>query len=308
MAIKIMGTPAQWGVDFLSNPHLPPWEHVLDEIKQAGYKGLELGIYGYLPLDSKIISEALEKRSLYVVAATIFDDLISESYFNIIKRQAHDLCGILSKLPIPPSEPGQHFPAPYLVIIDWGHDSRDYGAGHPDTTPRLHKDDWNKLIEHIKCVAKIANEYGIRPVIHNHAGSYIEFEDELSRLLQDIGPEIAGICVDTGHLAYAGINPSEWLRENKERVDYIHFKDIDPVMHKKVLNERIRFFDGCARGVMCPIGQGSVDYSDIYKTLQEINYNGYVTIEQERDPKNADGSLDDAKRSLSYLREAGFVC
>ena len=43
-----------------------------------------------------------------------------------------------------------------------------------------------------------------------------------------------------------------------DRLDYIHFKDIDPGVHRQVMKERIRFFDACARGVMCPIGKGVV--------------------------------------------------
>lgn len=36
---------------------------------------------------------------------------------------------------------------------------------------------------------------------------------------------------------------------------------------------------------MCPIGQGIIDYNSIRRLLKEINYHGYITIEQERDQK-----------------------
>ncbi|MCP8688409.1 hypothetical protein [Marinobacterium sedimentorum] len=56
MSIKISSAPCCWGVDDPRNPYLPPWEKVLDEAAAAGYKGLELGPYGYLPLDIETVS------------------------------------------------------------------------------------------------------------------------------------------------------------------------------------------------------------------------------------------------------------
>ena len=33
--------------------------------------------------------------------------------------------------------PASGFAAPYLTVMDWGHDERDYAAGHSDRAPRL---------------------------------------------------------------------------------------------------------------------------------------------------------------------------
>ena len=40
--------------------------------------------------------------------------------------------------------------------------------------------------------------------------------------------------------------------------------------------------------------------------LEEIGYNGYITIEQERDPRNSDTSLRDVKASVNYLKRVGY--
>jgi creatinase len=39
---------------------------------------------------------------------------------------------------------------------------------------------------------------------------------------------------------------------------------------------------------MCPIGRGSIDYAGIRALLTELGYGGYITVEQERDPRNAE--------------------
>lgn len=102
------------------------------------------------------------------------------------------------------------------------------------------------------------------------------------------------------------MDPVEWIRKYANRIDYLHFKDIDQDLYERVMNQRIRFFEACAKGVMCPIGQGIIDYQSIHELLKEIDYHGYITIEQERDPRNSDTSLRDVKRSVDYLYSVGY--
>jgi inosose dehydratase len=306
LSIKISGAPCCWGVDDPKNPYLPPWERVLNEASQAGYKGIELGPYGYIPMDIERVKAELAKNDLTIIAGTIFDDLVSESNLENLLQQVDDICSLITKLPPSPKEKDQKFPTPYLVIIDWGHDERDYNAGHPDRAPTLPEEDWNRMMRHIRALSERASKFGVRAVIHPHAGGYIEFEDEIKRLLKDIPYEIAGLCLDTGHLYYSKMDPVQWLKDNKDRLDYIHFKDIDLDVYDQVMGDHIRFFDACAKGVMCPIGQGIIDYNSIHSLLKEINYHGYITIEQERDPRNADTSLRDVKQSVDYLMSVGY--
>ncbi|MGG3570178.1 TIM barrel protein [Priestia megaterium] len=307
MSIKISGAPCCWGVDDPRNPYLPPWEKVLNEASQAGYKGIELGPYGYIPMNIERVQAELAKNDLTIIAGTIFDDLVSESNLENLLHQVDDICSLITKLPSTPQEKEQKFLTPYLVIIDWGHDERDYYAGHPEKAVRLSERDWDTMMGHIRVLAERAwKKYGVRSVIHPHAGGYIEFEDEIEKLLQDIPYEMAGLCLDTGHLYYSKMDSLEWLQKCSDRLDYIHFKDIDLNVYKQVMEERIRFFDACGKGVMCPIGQGVIDYNSIHKLLKEINYHGYITIEQERDPRNSDTSLHDVKQSVDYLKSVGY--
>ena len=102
------------------------------------------------------------------------------------------------------------------------------------------------------------------------------------------------------------MDPVTWLKEYKDRLDYVHFKDVNDKVYHEVLNEHIRFFDGCGKGSMCPIGTGSLDYPAIKRALEDIGYAGYITIEQECDPRNSDTSLRDVKASVDYLKSVGY--
>ena len=193
-----------------------------------------------------------------------------------------------------------------MTVMDWGHDERDYAAGHSDQAPRLTEKRWAAMMDHIRGICKKAAEYGVRPVIHPHAGGYIEFADEIEAVLRDIPYELAGLCLDTGHLYYSGMDPAKWLIKCASRLDYVHFKDVNEKIYREVLGMRIRFFEGCGKGAMCPIGKGTLDYPGIKEALQQIGYSGYITIEQERDPRNSDTSLRDVKESVMYLQSVGY--
>jgi inosose dehydratase len=307
LPITVTCAPCCWGVDDVKNPHLPPWERVLDEAAAAGFGGLELGPYGYMPLDVARVGDALDRHRLRIVAGTIFDDLVSPANRDNLLRQTDAICAFITALPSPRSHAGQRYPAPYLTVMDWGHDERDFAAGHSDSAPRLDADAWAGMVANIRAIAELARDrHGVRAVIHPHAGGYIEFADEIDCIASDIGRGTAGLCLDIGHLDYSGMDPVATIRAYSDRVDYIHFKDIDARVYADVMSRRVRFFEACAEGVMCPIGHGRIDYPAIHRLLGEIAYGGYITIEQERDPRNADGSLADLTASRDFLRQEGF--
>lgn len=113
----------------------------------------------------------------------------------------------------------------------------------------------------------------MRAVIHPHAGGSIEFADEIERLANDIPHDVAGLCLDTGHLYYAGMDPLDWLDRYYHRTDYLHFKDVDPQVYQRAIHEGIDFFTACAEGVMCPLGSGAIDYPAI-KTFLPAGVSG----------------------------------
>lgn len=260
-----------------------------------------------MPVQPDALKSALDGFQLTVVAGTLFDDLVSEENFPAMIALTHKICHNLSALYQKGEPVGQDKPAPYLVIIDFGDPERAATAGQSEKAPRLKDSDWQRMIRHITVLSEIAwKEYGVRPVIHPHAGGCIEFADELEKLVQDIPHTVAGLCLDTGHLYYAGMDPVAALDRYWDRIDYLHFKDVNEVVWRRAINEGLDFFTACAQGVMCPLGRGAIDYPQVHAFLRQRHYQGWITIEQERDPRDADTSLRDVTASLQYLHSVGF--
>jgi len=286
--MRLATGPVTWGVDFADAPSNPPWELVLDEIAASPVDALELGPVGYLPEDPRQLREALDSRSLLAVGSFIFDDLHDQArqrqVLAVAERASRAIAAAGGRV---------------LVIIDRPSPQRVATAGRGADAERLSTAGWEQLMETIAAVAEVARGHGLRGAVHPHAGGYLEFEDELERLLSETDFEL---CIDTGHLAYAGADPAAALRRAGDRVAHVHLKDIDALVLDQVRAERLDFWTAIERRIFCPLGAGIVDLDDVRRALEEIGYEGYVTIEQDRVPGSG-SPLEDLAASVAVLGE-----
>jgi inosose dehydratase len=151
-------------------------------------------------------------------------------------------------------------------------------------------------------VSDEASRWGLRAVLHPHAGTYIEFADEIDRALDDIPREAMGLCIDTGHLALARIDPAQAVKTYAGRIDHVHLKDLDAAVHRRVGEEGIDFWRAIDLGLFCPIGTGRVDFAAVLTALDAIGYAGVAILEQDRNPNSLTDPRNDLEHSLAHLR------
>jgi inosose dehydratase len=258
MTLRLATGPVSWGIDFAGTPGNAPWSQVLDGAAAAGFRGLELGPLGYLPRD---VGPELEARGLRLTAGFVFEPLHDDARLQVTSRVARATATTVAEL-------GGRF----LVIIDRVSPARDR-VGEAARAPRLDGRRREKLLRAVRTVADIARAEGLRPLLHPHAGSYLEFEDEFAPLIEEIG-----LCLDTGHFAYAGVDPVAAYRRWADRIPYIHLKDLDPQRRGG------GFWHAVGRGVFRPLGEGSVDIAALMAAMAERGFDGWAVIEQDRTP------------------------
>lgn len=297
MSYRIGNAPVSWGVENGDDPRNPPWETVLDETVAAGYAGTELGPLGYMPVDEGRLREALDQRGLTLTAAVLFQPFHDLRARSQVLDNARVTASLISSLG-----------ARHLVLIDRVSDARSATAGRAHEAQRLDGTGWADMVATITQICRMArDDFGLVTSIHAHAACYIEFEAELERLLADIAPDLLSLCVDTGHSLYAGFDPVALTRRHGDRVAYVHVKDLDPAVHRRVIADKIGFYDACAQSVFCPLGQGSVDFGAFRQALAEIGFDGWLTVEQDCDPQGGGNPLADARRSLDFLRASSLA-
>ena len=147
-------------------------------------------------------------------------------------------------------------------------DERGATAGRSSVATRLQGNDYEVLLTGVRQASAIAIKHGLTPVLHQHSGTYIEFEDEVEQMLDDTVDDGLQLCIDTGHFVYAGVDPVKFFADHRDRTSYLHFKDINPVVHQKVLSDGVAFFDAISLGVFCPVGQGMVDFAALAAELK----------------------------------------
>ena len=306
MICEFSSCPGSWGIEDSKNPDNTPWGIVLDQISKIGFNALELGPYGYLPSDPERLTEELNKRNLQIVAGTLYDDLVSEETFQRLLKKTHEICLVLSTVPAAAPLGQQKKAPPYFVLIDAVKPEREK-LPRAVKASGLSSDLWGQMVSHIREIAKISyDEYGVRSVIHHHAGGYIDYLDEIDMILQDISEDYVGLCFDTGHAYYAGLDPEQGIKRYRSRIEYVHFKDVDQSVYDVVIHETIGFYEACFKRLMCPIGEGALDYLAIKKALIDIDYDGWITLEQDRHPSDTSNVTDCITRSVKHLQVLGF--
>jgi inosose dehydratase len=145
------------------------------------------------------------------------------------------------------------------------------------------------MIGAMERVADVARSHALSPVFHPHAGSFVEFRGEIERLLDESS---LGLCIDTGHLAVAGVDPAELIDSHAGRVGHVHLKDVDPNVLHRVRAERLDYWTAVAEGLFCPIGCGLVDFPRVLDRLLQHDYTGCATLEQDRVAGTGDPQAD----------------
>jgi inosose dehydratase len=294
MHVRIANAPTSWGVEDARDPANPPWSQVLDEVAFAGYRGVELGPLGFLPEDPVRLRRELDARELELVAGFVFAPLHTGEGAAEALRAGRRTCELLAQA-------GAH----RFVIIQGFTPERERAAGRPGEAPALTDAGWETLTRAVHALARMAREeHGLLPCIHPHAGTYVEFEAEIERLLAATDPELVSVCIDTGHCAYAGVDPVALYRRHAERVTYFHFKDVRP---GRLAGRTLSFEEAVGQGVFVPLGEGAVDFAALRDALDEHGFEGWATVEQDRLPSDASSPARHADASLRHLRAVGLA-
>ncbi|WP_435310994.1 TIM barrel protein [Primorskyibacter sedentarius] len=296
MTIRIGNAPCSWGVEFASDPRNPTWQHVLKECAEAGYKGIELGPVGFMPEDPAVLGEGLSEHGLELIGGVVFrpyhdpnawDDVLDATHRTAKALRAHG--------------------AQHMVLIDSISPRRAPTAGRAGEAEQMDKAEWTAYRDRLAESARIGTEeYGLTVGIHAHAGGFLDFEPELERLLDEVDEKILKICFDTGHHSYAGFDPVAFMKRHIDRISYMHFKDIDPAVKAKVIENRTGFYDACGQGIFCNLGEGDVDFPAVRQVLLDAGFEGWCTVEQDCDPTLDPDTLGDARKNREYLESIGF--
>jgi len=298
--IRVANAPCSWGVlEFDRDAVTAPASQVLDEIASTGYSGTELGDWGFMPTDPALLRDEVSRRNLRLIAAFVPVALANPA--------SHD-AGIETAVRTARLLRAAQDHTPFIVLSDDNASvpNREARAGRITAADGLSDDAWATFAAGANRIAtEVRNATGLRTVFHPHCGGYVETAAEIAELMRRTDPDRLGLCLDTGHLVYAGANPLDVLDEHVTRVWHVHFKDCDPAVARDARERGLGYLAAVRSQLFCELGRGSVDFAAVAASLERTHYTGWIVVEQDVFPGYGTRA-DSARRSREYLRGIGL--
>jgi sugar phosphate isomerase/epimerase len=139
--------------------------------------------------------------------------------------------------------------------------------------------------EALPALEALVKEFDIKLAIHNHGPedklwpSPLDVWEAVQKLDQRIG-----ICVDVGHTAHCGVDPTQAIRTCSARLYDVHMKDLESK------GPRARPIE---------VGRGVLDIRGILRALRDVGFNGHVGLEHEKDMNDP---VPGVAESIGYIR------
>jgi inosose dehydratase len=296
---RIANAPCSWGVIEGIEGETAGYTRVIDEMQETGYIGTELGDWGFMPTDPDQLKGVLDQRGLALMGSWVSVWLHDRAQH---QRSGDDAVRTAKQL----ARVGGKEAVVVLGLDPYGDPLRTKISGRvrPEDGPT--EEMWATLYEGYNYVARrVMDEAGIRTVVHQHIGTWIETEAEARRLFDNTDPSVLGLCLDTGHWTFgAGGDPVAAVREFRDRVWHVHFKDAHPQVMADSRTHEWSGPESVGHGVFCELGQGAVDFPGMLAALREIDYRGWIVVEQDVLP-GMGHPRESARRNREYLRSIG---
>lgn len=298
--IQIANAPCSWGVlEFELEGKAAGFEQVLDEIKETGYAGTELGDWGFMPTDPALLRAELDKRQLSLLGAFV-------PVF--MKDKSKHAAGAEVAVRTAQLMKDAGFPNAFIILADENGSvpERTKNAGRVSPEMGLSEEEWKTFAEGANYVAaEVKAKTGLRTAFHHHCAGYVETPAEIEKLLSLTDPSLLGLVLDMGHYMFGGGNPLEALKKHGNRVWHVHFKDCHPEVAAKSKSEGMDYFQSVNAGVFCELGKGAVDFPAIVEELHNQKYDGWIVVEQDVLP-GMGNPKECADRNRKYIKTLGL--
>jgi len=255
MAESAIGAQTYTLRDFLKTP--ADIRSTMQKVRQLGYEAVQLSGLG--PIDSRELQTVMQGEGLKVAATHTSYERIAEEPQAVIDEHMLWGCRHVAIGGLPQS---------YRSAEGFGRFARDASTA-----------------------ARRLVEAGLTFSYHNHSFELERFGDDrktgLEILAEESDPEVFSFEIDTYWIQHGGGNPVSWLRQLRDRMCIVHFKDME--MHGM-------------EQLFAEVGEGNLEWPEILRACAEADIEWYL-IEQDRCQRDPFESL---RISLDNLRGMGL--
>jgi len=130
-------------------------------------------------------------------------------------------------------------------------------------------------------LGKEALERGLKLTLHHHYNQPVMYREDVEVFFEAAEEGAIGLTIDTAHFVKSGVNGvAGIIREFAHVIDNFHLKDI-------------------ADSKFCVLGSGTIEFGPIFKAIQETEYDGWISTDEE-----SGADLEQAmKVCLKFMKE-----
>lgn len=142
------------------------------------------------------------------------------------------------------------------------------------------------LLASLAEITEYAELKDIKVGIEYEPGLLIGCGRDLVQILERIGSPKLGANLDIGHAVVAGENPVAIIQQLGAKIFHIHLEDIADKQHYHLIP-----------------GDGEIDFNPILQALEEVSYQGFLTVELYTYPHMPHTA---AQNAINYLSSRSF--
>ena len=293
MSIKIGVSPIAWSNDDF--PELggdTTLEQCLKETNEIGFSGIEAG--GKFPKKSSELIPKLKKENLKLCSGWYGANLLKNSVkeeLSVMKEQL-DLF--------------KECDAPCIVFAEVSGSIQGEAKTPLSKRPILNKEEWKTFYYKINEISKYMEDSDMPLAYHHHMGTVVQSQEDTERLIDNTSDTVR-LLIDTGHMMFAGGDFVKIAKDYSSRLHHIHCKDIRKDVLENSLKNDLSFIDAFFAGAFTVPGDGCINYETFLKLLKDFNYNGWLVVEAEQDPRKAN-PLEYGKIGFNHLKKIALNC
>ena len=154
----------------------------------------------------------------------------------------------------------------------------------PSVDPEMIDEGFKKFADLWKPILDVFGECGVKFAFEVHP-TEIAFDIITAKRALEVldNREEFGFNFDPSHLIWQGIEPVKFIEEFPDRIYHVHMKDAAVTLDGRtgILSSYLNFGEAGRGWDFRSLGRGGVDFEEIIRALNRINYTGPLSVEWE---------------------------